>query len=112
MSGVQQGLARLRSGFKAVLVGIDLTLQTQSQHLDQNRNRSPLSPEDGEIAAGRGRAHLVLLVPIEESFGSGYVVRQLVCVDQSLHLSHPAGEVPEVCSEALQPENDQSETEW
>ena len=47
--------------------------------------------------------YLVLLVAVQQGLGSGHVVGQLVSVDQRLHLRHPAGQVPEVSREALQP---------
>lgn len=45
----------------------------------------------------------MLLVAVEQGLSSSHIVGQLVCVDQSLHLGHPAGQITEICSEALQP---------
>lgn len=44
----------------------------------------------------------MLLVPVQQRLGSGHVVGQLVGINQSLHLRHPAGQIPEVSGETLQ----------
>lgn len=47
----------------------------------------------------------MLLVAVEQGLSSSHIVGQLICIDQSLHLCHPAGQITEICSEALQPRN-------
>lgn len=44
----------------------------------------------------------MLLVAVQQSFSSSHVIGQFVSIDQSFHLRHPAGQIPEVCSETLQ----------
>lgn len=46
----------------------------------------------------------MLLVAVQQSLGSCHVIGQFIGIDQSLHLRHPAGQIPEVCGEPLQPE--------
>ena len=45
----------------------------------------------------------MLLMSIQQGFGTSHVVGQLICVDEGFHLGDPAGEVPEVSEEALKP---------
>lgn len=47
----------------------------------------------------------MLLMAIQQSLSSSHVIGQLISIDQRLHLRHPAGQIPEVCGEALQPVN-------
>lgn len=44
----------------------------------------------------------MLLVTIQQSFRSSHVIGQFVSVNEGFHLRHPAGQIPEVSSEALQ----------
>lgn len=57
------------------------------------------------------KCYLVLLVAVEQSLSSSHVIGQLVSIDQSFHLRHPAGQIPEVSSEALQPGERRSQRE-
>lgn len=55
----------------------------------------------------------MLLVAVQQSLCSSHIIGQLVSIDQGFHLCHPAGQIPEVSSEALQAGRDcNKDTEW
>lgn len=99
MTRVEQSLAGFISNPKTVLVGINLTLWERRKHsgilLPKLLMKSP--------TCGKRRRYLVFLMAVQQRLSSGYVIGQFVSIDQGLHLRHPAGQIPEVSSEALQP---------
>lgn len=52
----------------------------------------------------------MLLVAVEQSLRSGDIIGQFVGIDEGFHLRHPAGQIPEVSSETLQPGKDDQKT--
>lgn len=99
MSRVDQSLAGFISHSETVLMGIDLSLGGKktfgSVHGFFQR----------KLLRGRRRRYLVFLMAIQQSLRSSHVIGQFVGIDQRLHLRHPAGQIPEVGGEALQPVN-------
>lgn len=114
VSCIKQGLACFIGGSETVLMGINLPLKTQEEgrifseipFLLLTRNKHCIQ----YFKKGRYRLYFMLLVAVKQSLRSGDIIGQFVGIDESFHLSHPAGQIPEVSSETLQPGKDGQKT--